>query len=107
LSVGDGEVDYGGDAAPGRGARAGVPVVAGDRAAKGQLQVNMDVETAREHVLAGGVQDGRAVGGGPGQAPAKRGDPFAVDGDVRLLLSLGADYRSVGNDGVVSHGIDS
>ncbi len=60
LAVGNGEVDEGGDAAAGRGAGAGVPVVAGHRAAEGQLQVYMDVEAARDDVFAGGIHDGRA-----------------------------------------------
>ena len=79
----DREVDDRRRPAEGRGARAGLERVLRERPAEGQLHVRVDVDAARDHVLAGrvdGLVGGHAMAR---QVGADRGDPLAVDEDVR------------------------
>ena len=94
----DGEVDDRRRAAEGRRARPRLERVLRERPAERQLHVGVDVDPARDHVLAGGVD--RLVGGHAAgrQARADLGDRLAVDQDVGGVRAVGGDDRAVGDE---------
>ncbi|CAM5565860.1 hypothetical protein SFUMM280S_00127 [Streptomyces fumanus] len=106
LALGlDGEVHDGGGAAPGGGAGAGLEGVGGGGAAERQLHVGVDVDAARQDVLAARVEDpvggerlgGRGAGGGQG------GDPAVLDQDIGVDLVRGGDDEAAPDDGTGAH----
>ena len=74
----DGEVDDGRGAAPCRRTRPGLERVGGERPAEGQLHVRVAVDAARNHVLAGGVDDRSAVDGQVGAEAVEPGSTTAA-----------------------------
>jgi hypothetical protein len=96
-----GERQHHGVAAEGGGAGARRKVVGHDDAGAGRLrQMNMAVDAAGQHQLAGGV-DGLL---GLAEALAQRRDPPAIDADITLeRVGCGGD-RAAADDGVEGHG---
>ena len=86
-----GEVDDRRRPAEGRGPRAGLERVLGERAAEGQLHVGVRIDAARDHPPPGRVDD--AVGGDAGalQVRADLHDRLAVDEDVTGRGGVGVD----------------
>ena len=76
------EVDDRGGAAVGRRSRAGLERVRGERAAEGQLHVRVDVDTAGDDVLAGGVELLVVVADGGPAGLEQPDDALAVDQHV-------------------------
>ena len=97
LAIRNREVDHGGDAAASRRPGAGQPGVAGDGAAEWQFQVDVNVQSTRHEVFAGGVDDLGPVGV-RGQSGSDGGNPLAANGHVGFLRALGADNGAVGDD---------
>ena len=94
----DGEVDDRGRPAECRGTRAGLEGVLREGPAERQLHVRVDVDPARDHVLAGGV-DGLVGGGRRREVGADLRDPLAVDQDVGGVGAVGRDDGAVRDQG--------
>ncbi len=92
----DGEVHDRGRPAEGSGARPALERILGERAPERQLHVGMDVDAARDHVLAGRV-DGLVGGHRHRQVPSDEGDRLAVDQHVGGGRAVGADDGPVGD----------
>ena len=91
----DGEVDDRRRPAEGRRPGPGLERVLGERPAERQLHVGVDVDGARDDVLARGVD--RLVGGHAGgrEAGTDRGDRLAVDQDVGGVRAVRGDDGAV------------
>ncbi len=96
----DGKVEDRRRAAERGRASAGLERVLGEGAAEGQLHVRVDVDRARDHVLArridGLVETGAQVGSG--EPTPDSHDLLAIDQDVSLRRSVGVDDGAVRNE---------
>ena len=87
----------GGDPAPCRRTGPGLEGVRGLGTAEGQFEVRVHVDTAGDDVLAGGIDDPVAIGGGRA-GEVHRSDDLAVDQHVLGDLARGADDGSILDD---------
>ena len=94
----DGEVDDRRRPAEGRGPRAGLEGVLGERPAERQLHVGVRVDPARDDVLAGRVDRLVRRHRRTGRIAPDLGDGLAVDQDVGLVRAIGRDDRAVGDE---------
>ncbi len=102
AGVGDGEVDHGGDAAPRARAGAGAVVVGRDGAAERQLEMDVHVEHAGQHVVAVGVDH---VGARARlEVGAEGRDLLPRDADVADEAAGGGDDVAALDDAVEFHG---
>lgn len=100
-----GEVDDRGGAAPGGGAGAGLEGVGGEGAAERQLHVGVRVHTARDDVLAGGVDGpfgGEGLGGG-GAGGGEGRDAAVLHEDVCVGFVGGGDDQAAADHGAGTH----
>ena len=97
----DGEVDQRGGATEGGGASAGFKIVGAGGAAERHIEVGVNIDSAGEHILAGGVNQARGIFAR--QAAAQGNHPAACNGDVGLRSIGSRDHGAAGNDGVEPH----
>ena len=97
----NGEVDQGRGAAESGGASAGFKVIGAGSAAKWHIQMGVDVDPAREHVLARRID--QACGIFARQAGAHGNHAATFDRDVSLICVGCGNHGAVCNDGVEPH----
>ena len=97
----DGEVDQSGGAAESGGARASFKIVRTGGAAEGHVEMGVDIDSAREHILVFRVENARRVLAR--QILADGGDLAAGDGDVSGVGIGGGDDGAVYDECVKTH----
>ncbi len=97
----DGEIDNGGRAAEGRGARAGFEIVGRGGAAERHVEVRVGVDAAGDHVHAGGVDD---AGGVLRDAGTDLFDTAVFDEHIRPRGIPRRHHRAIANQSVC-HGL--
>jgi hypothetical protein len=97
----DGEVDERGGAAKSGGDGAGLEIVGAGGAAKGHVEMGVDVDAAGDHQAAGGVDNARGIV--RGKLGGDGGDFVAVDADVGEACIGCRDHRAVADYRIKAH----